>query len=169
MPDVPDIQALLADSRWQDRFDDEILAAAQPLVGKVRNLRLEPASPDTLTLRGSVADAEPEVNAWQTGGGWDLETSCSCGLGGYCHHAAALLLKAARERDPARLAGRGVPLALPSARDLLKDPPPELPRVSFEPRFELHVTREPADRTMRMLLKSLGQAEPESWISATAV
>ena len=172
VPDLPDIHALFADSRWQDRFDDEILAAAAPLVGKVRDLQLDPTTADTLTLRGTVAGEETEVNAWPTGGGWDLETACSCELGSYCHHAAALMLKAGRERNPQRLQGRGVAAAvaaaLPSARELLKDPPPDLPRVAFTPRFELHVTREPADRTTRLLLKSLGQPEPESWIAAEA-
>jgi superfamily II DNA or RNA helicase len=36
------------------------------------------------------------------------------------------------------------------------------------PRFELHVTRAPADRNTRLLLKSLGQPEPDTWIAASA-
>ncbi len=70
-------------------------------------------------------------------------TFCSCDIGSFCQHAAAILTKAAKERDPSRLHGRGiagaVAAALPGARELMKDPPPDLPRLRMEPRFELAV------------------------------
>ncbi|MCX6876706.1 MAG: DEAD/DEAH box helicase [Verrucomicrobia bacterium] len=172
MPAGTDIQAFLGDSRWKNRFDDDHLAAAQALVTKVRDLRLEPASPDTVVLRGTVVNETTEVSVWNSGSGWEFDTSCSCEFGGFCQHAAALLLKAAKERDPQRLLGHGVAgavaAALPSPRDLLKEPSAERPWLTFEPCFELHVTREPIDRTTRLLLQSLGLPDPDHWISAAA-
>ncbi|MGL4398472.1 MAG: SWIM zinc finger family protein, partial [Luteolibacter sp.] len=120
-----DISSFLGDSRWKDRFDDEILAGANSLVGKVRDLRIEETAPGSVSLIGTVAKDETEVNLWQSGGGWEFETFCSCEVGNFCHHAAAVLTKAAKERAPSRLQGRGiagaVAASLPSARELMKD------------------------------------------------
>ena len=168
----PDISLFLGDSRWKDRFDDEILAAASPLLGKVKDLRIEETAPGSVSLIGSVGKDETEVNLWQVGQRWEFETFCSCEIGNFCHHAAAVLTNVAKERDPARSQGRGVAgavaAALPSARELMKDPPPDLPRIRLEPRFELRVTREPVDKATRLLLQSLGQPDPDFWISAEA-
>jgi SNF2-related domain/Helicase conserved C-terminal domain len=172
LPESVDISAFLGNSRWKDRFDDEILAAANPLVSKVRELRTEETGPGSVSLLGSVGKEETEANFWQSGGSWEFETFCSCEIGNFCHHAAALLTKAAKERDPSRLAGRGVAgavaAALPSARELMKDPPEDLPRVRMEPAFELRVTREPVDKATRLLLQSLGQPNVDYWITAEA-
>ena len=172
MPDTTDIQAFLGDSRWKHRFDDDHLAAAHSLVSKVRDLRVDAASAGTLMLRGAVAAETAEVSIWQSGGGWDCETTCTCEIGSYCPHAAALLLKAEKQRDPQRLFGHSVAAAvaaaLPGARDLLKQPSPDRPWLAPESRFELHVTREPADRTTRLLLQSLGLPAPDQWIFAAA-
>ena len=167
-----DISSFLGESRWRDRFDDEILAAANSLVSKVRNLRTEETAPGSVSLLGMVAKDEAEVNLWQSGSGWEFETFCSCEIGNFCHHAAALLTKAAKERDPSRLQGRGiagaVAAALPSARELMHDPPPDLPRLRMDARFELRVNREPVDKATRLLLQSLGQPNVDFWISAEA-
>ena len=172
LPETADISSFLGDSRWKDRFDDEILAAASPLLGKVKDLRIEETAPGSVSLIGIVGKDETEVNLWQAGQRWEFETFCSCEIGNFCHHAAAILTKAAKERDPSRLQGRGVAgavaAALPSARELMKDPPPDLPRMRMEPRFELRVTREPVDKATRLLLQSLGQPDPDFWISAEA-
>ena len=169
---MTDISSFLGESRWRDRFDDEILAAANSLVSKVRELRTEETAPGSVSLLGMVAKDEAEVNLWQSGGGWEFETFCSCDIGNFCHHAAALLAKAAKERDPSRLQGRGiagaVAAALPSARELMHDPPPDLPRLRMEARFELRVNREPVDKATRLLLQSLGQPNVDFWISAEA-
>ena len=169
---MTDISSFLGESRWRDRFDDEILAAANSLVSKVRDLRTEETAPGSVSLLGMVAKDEAEVNLWQSGGGWEFETFCSCDIGNFCHHAAALLAKAAKERDPSRLQGRGiagaVAAALPSARELMHDPPPDLPRLRMEARFELRVNREPVDKATRLLLQSLGQPNVDFWISAEA-
>ena len=136
-------------------------------------MRLDEPAPGSYALLGVVAGEEAEVGFWRTpDGGWEFETYCSCEVGGFCHHAAALLLRAENERDLKRLAGRSVAAAvaasLPAAPPLPAPQPADLPRISPEPAFELHVTREEADRMARMLLKSLGQPEPEVWISADA-
>ena len=169
---MTEISSFLGESRWRDRFDDEILAAAGSLVSKVRDLRIEETAPGSVSLLGMVAKDEAEVNLWQSGGGWEFETFCSCDIGSFCHHAAALLTKAAKERDPSRLQGRGiagaVAAALPSARELMHDPPPDLPRLRMDPRFELRVNREPVDKATRLLLQSLGQPNVDFWISAEA-
>ncbi len=172
MPDSPDISSFLADARWLDRFDDDILAAAKPLTSKVRDLHTEETAADSFSLLGTVAKDETEVSLWKSGPDWEFETFCSCDIGSFCQHAAAILTKAAKERDPSRLHGRGiagaVAAALPGARELMKDPPPDLPRLRLEPRFELAVTRSPVDRATRLLLQSLGQPDPDFWISAEA-
>ena len=172
MPDTPDISRFIADGRWKDRFDDEILAAAASYNSKVKNLRLEDSTGDSHTMLADVAGEETEVNLWRDESGWDFESFCSCEIGAFCHHAAAVMMKAAKERDILRLSGRSVAeavaMSLPTARDLMKSPPPELPRLRYEPEFELEVRREPADRATRLLLKSLGQEEPDFWIAAEA-
>lgn len=133
---------------------------------------MEETAPGSVSLFGMVGQDEVEVNLWEAGNGWEFETFCSCETGTFCHHAAALLTKAAKERDVSRLEGHGVKgavkEALPEARELMKDPPPDLPRIRLEPRFELRVTREPVDRATRLLLQSLGQPEVDFWISAEA-
>src|SRR6188768_1640950 len=103
LPETADISAFLGDSRWKDRFDDEILAAANPLVGKVKDLRIEETAPGSVSLIGAVGKDETEVNLWQAGQRWEFETFCSCDIGSFCHHAAAILTRAAKERDPSRL------------------------------------------------------------------
>jgi len=165
---VENIQSFLASPRWKDRFDDEILAVANSFVSKVRDLSMETAGEDSATISGTVGGEEAQADFWESDGAWDFETNCHCELGTFCHHAAALLMKAAKERDASRLVGKGAAPALPTARELLNDPSPDLPLLKLEPSFELHVTRERADRATRLLLQSLGQADAEVWIRAEA-
>ena len=49
-----DATAFFRESRWKNRFEDEILAAAQSLVSKVRDLKLEEPAADSFTLLGNV-------------------------------------------------------------------------------------------------------------------
>ena len=172
LPLHADISSFLGDSRWKDRFDEEILAAAGPLIGKVKDLRIVETAPDSVSLMGMVGKDETEANLWKSGQSWEFETFCSCEIGNFCHHAAALLTRAAKERDPGKLRGHGiagaVAAALPSARELMTELSPDLPRIRIEPRFELRVTREPVDKATRLLLQSLGQVNPDLWISGEA-
>lgn len=172
MTEAADISSFLRDSRWKDRFDDEILAAANSLVSKVRELRIEAPTTDSWNLLGLVAKDETEVNIWKTEAAWDFETFCSCEIGSFCHHSAALLMRAAKERDASRLQGNTVAEAVAATLTDRAEPPRapkrELPRVRFDPRFALHVTRAPADRATRLLLQSLGQPDTDFLISAEA-
>ncbi len=167
-----DPSAFFRDSHWQTRFEEEILAAARRFVSKARDLRLEENSAVSFSLHGNVATEETEIGFWKSGDTWDFETFCSCDLGSFCHHAAALMIKAEKERNITRLSGRSVADAV--AAVLPKKPanptpiPAGLPRINAEPTFELHVTREPADRSLQLLLQSLGQPKTEYWIAADA-
>jgi superfamily II DNA or RNA helicase len=168
----PDASEFFRDFRWKIRFDAEILAAASPAIPKVKNLQLEESAPGSWLLSGSVGPEETRVDFWKSGPVWDFETDCSCHIGVFCHHAAALLLKAEKEKDPSRLTGRGVSAAV--AAVMAPPAAPQIPaaglrRISAAPRFELIVTREPVDRISRLLLQSLGQKEAETWICAEAV
>ena len=151
-----------------------MLAVGGAYVGKVRELAVEFPDDETAVLRAAVAGEETEVTAWGSDGDWNLETSCSCDNGSFCHHAAAVMLRAARERDPGRLGRSSVATAVAAGLAALRTGGGEsrvaaaLPRIEVEPRFELHVTRGATDRNTRLLLKSLGQAEPETWIAASA-
>lgn len=159
------------DSRWKNRFDEEILNAARPLVSKTRDLRLDEPAAASFALAGNVANEQTEVAFWHTEGGWDFETSCSCGLGNFCHHAAALMQRAEKERDLTRMKGRSVAAAVAASMPQAAAPKPApagLPRISPAPVFELHVTREVVDRSLKLLLQSLGQPETEYWIVAEA-
>jgi superfamily II DNA or RNA helicase len=168
MPTDP--STFFRDSRWRARFDEEILAAAKSFVPKAGEVILDEPAAGSFRLLGNVAREETEVSFWKSGDAWDMETSCSCELGGFCHHSAALLMKA--EKNPARLHGQSVSAAVTAAlpqKNVSPPPSPELPRISPQPAFELHVTREPVDRTSKLLLQSLGQPDPEVWIAAEAV
>ena len=161
----------VSDLHWNARFDDEVLAVANTFVSKVKDLRMEETSPGCFSVLAHVAKEETEISAWQNGGEWEFETFCSCEVGGFCHHAAALLIKAGKERDPSRMMGRSVSEAVATVlptRELLKNPPPDIPRLAIDPSFHLRVTREPTDKSTRLLLKSLGQPEPDFWIYAEA-
>ena len=171
MPADPKPSDFFRDSRWKNRFEDEVLTVAKSFVSKTRDLLLEEPAAGSFSLVGNVAGEETEVGFWPLDGGWEVETFCSCELGAFCHHAAALLMKA--EKEPSRLGGQSVKAAvaavLPQAPVDAPPPPPELPRISPEPMFELHVVREAADRTSKLLLQSLGQPDPEIWIFAEAI
>ncbi|MCU0779095.1 MAG: DEAD/DEAH box helicase, partial [Akkermansiaceae bacterium] len=162
----------LRDSHWKARFDEEILAAARSLVSKARDIRLEEPAAGSFSLLGNVAAEDVEIGFWPAAGGWEFETFCSCEVGSFCHHAAALIMKAEKERDLSRLSGRSVADAvasvLPKEPEPPKPAPSGLPRITAQPAFELHVTREVADRSLKLLLQSLGQPETDCWIAADA-
>jgi superfamily II DNA or RNA helicase len=159
---------------WQRRFDDEVLQSARSLAPKVRNLELGEPGGASFHLTGRVAGGEEtSVEFWADGSSWDCESSCDCGSGPFCVHAAALLLRASRERQIPRLgrnsAAAAVAATLARPAPSAVAPPPGLPRISPAPVFEIHVTREAADRTLKLLLQSLGQPAADSWIAAEAV
>ena len=129
---------------------------------------------DRSRLLGNVAKEETEVGFWQRRtADWEFETFCSCEIGellpsrgGAPDEGGEGTRSVAPRRAQRGRSGRRRPAE--GTREPPHAPPPELPRISPEPAFELHVTREPVDRTSKLLLQSLGQPEPEFWISAEA-
>ncbi|HEX5789985.1 MAG TPA: DEAD/DEAH box helicase [Luteolibacter sp.] len=169
MPDSPSASDFIHGDAWQHRFEEEILAASKSLVSKVRELQLELQDDGSAVLRGEVGKEQTELSFWPSGGSWQLETRCSCELGGHCHHAAALIQKAARTKDLGRLEGRGLRGAVAAALEgSAPAAAPVWPRFSAQPRFELHVSRGPLDRNSKLILQSLGQQATDNWIYADA-
>jgi len=172
VPSDPHVTAFLHSGKWRSRFEDELLSAAHTMASKVRGARLEITAPESFSLLANVAGEETEVAFWRNMAHWEFESSCSCQLGSFCHHAAALLIKAEKERDPSRFAGTGVKGAV--SAELQRHPPPKhttlpgMPHISPRPSFSLHVMREPLDRSSKLLLQSLGQPLTEHWIFAEA-
>jgi hypothetical protein len=158
----PEIDSLLRQVAWRNRFDDEPLAAGTRLVSKVREVSVEDSGAAGTRVWAEVAGEECEVDVWRTEGGWGLETSCSCGAF-FCVHAAALLLRVEKSGVRPR------PGPLRKAAELASATTDgHLPRLEVRPRFKLHVSREPVDQTTRLLFKSVGREAPESMIVASA-
>lgn len=172
MPDDPSAIDYLRSDAWRLHFEEEILAAARPMMSKCRGIQLEDQGQGAYALRAEVKGEQVEVSFWSSGSGWDMENQCSCELAHDCHHAAGLLAKAAKSRDIERLKGGGLNAAV---RDALKEAQedstlaePTGPRLSLKPRFELMVSLLPVDPHSKLILKSLGQAEAEKCIFADA-
>lgn len=170
----PDPVSFLRSTEWQSRFDEEVIQVARGLVSKVRNLDVSEEGERSFRACARVTGEETTVDFWMDEGGWQIEADCSCEIGRFCHHAAALLFKLAKERDFSRFIGRTIHAAVDLEIDRVtgtRTPlvSPSLPEWSPEPSFELHVTRQPADRNLLLLLQSLGQGKVEDWITAEAV
>lgn len=162
----------LRSQEWRHRFEEEILAAAKPMVGKCRGIQLEDQGNDAYVLRGEVKGESVEISFWHTGAAWEMEAQCSCELSRNCHHAAGLLGKAAKSKDIERLKGAGLGAAVRDAIEATQsDEIPTStpgPRISPKPSFELEVSRLPVDPHSKLILKSLGQADAETCIFADA-
>jgi len=172
VPDSSDVSSFLHGNSWHQRFEDEILSVARSFVAKAKNLELEALTDGSTALRGHVAGETTELNFWQQGSQWNLDAHCSCEIGPFCHHAAALMLKAAKQRDISRLEGHGIQAAVDAALPQAQAPPvsagPARPHVRQQARFELHVSRQGVDANSKLILQSLGQKNPEVWIFAEA-
>ena len=172
MSDDSSAQDYLRSEAWRHRFEEEILAAARPMMSKCRAVQLEDQGEGAHVLRGEVKGEQVEISFWPSGSGWEMESQCSCELAHDCHHAAGLLAKAAKSRDIQRLKGAGLGAAVRGAiEESRKDespPAPAGPRISPSPRFELEISRLPVDPHSKLILKSLGQADAETCIFADA-
>jgi len=162
--------------RWMSRFDEEVLAAARVFAGKARQLRLQADGSGGFVLMAAVAGEEVEVMFWPAADAWEFESACSCGLGSFCHHAAAALMRVEKEGGLRRLPANEVSTAVtammtqvPVETETETAIAPGLREIAPEPVFALHVRREPVDRGLALLLQSLGQPPAEHWILAEAV
>jgi len=173
VPESTDPSTFFRSTPWQHRYDEEILLAARSFVSKVRDMRMEESGPHCWLLAATVAGEDTQITFWQDPRAWESETRCSCEVGAFCHHAAALAMRASKERDVSRLLGHNVRTAvdLELSRSIpqASAPPANLPTWNPKPTFELHVVREPVDRQLSLLLQSLGQPVTEQWIIAEAI
>ncbi len=172
MSDPSSAHQFLRSESWRQRFEDEILAAAKALANKCRGIQLEDQGGDSHVLRGEVKGEQVEISFWPSSPGWEIESQCSCELGRECHHAAGLLIKAAKSPDIERLRGAGLNAAVSGAitkhQAATEPAAAQGPRISPAPRFELEVSLLPVDVHSKLILKSLGQADAEQCIFADA-
>ena len=162
------LQTFLAEQQWLARFDDHILQqgkkAARP--ARITGFQVEETADGGALITGRVDDdpeVEAEVSLWPIeGGDWDFDTDCGCGYGPCCAHAAALLFAA---QKPGRFRGKSLDDLDPAAA-LAEDTVVE-ETVKHPPRFELHLTVEPAtSRIARLLLQALRTPARETWLVA---
>jgi hypothetical protein len=160
----------LAVGGWAVRFDEDVLGHARQLLRKqpLSGVRALSEDPQSLTLMAQTADGGPlAVTVWPEDGGWELETSCRCGYGPQCAHAAALLLEVSKPGRLARLMDGGAlgPRPLPAVVRTAAEPPPARV-VGGVPRFLLEVRREPTDsKIVRLLLQALKLPDSGDWIA----
>lgn len=169
------IQALenfLAEVGWVERFGDEARFIGGRLVAKVQELQLE--GEEETRARGRVMGEKVEASFWEQGGQMLFETDCSCGIGTFCEHGFALLGKMAKTKHLQKYSGRAASEAV--AMELERGAEHREMRKSVDKAiegardiaFELVVRKDAVDRATQMLLKSMGQEEPEEWIFAEA-
>ena len=171
LPTTPEtLSEFLATGTWRARFDDEIAAASRTFAAKVKALSLDEDGPDGFTLAATCAGESCRASLWQHHGGeWEFETTCTCEIGSHCHHAAAMMEKATRERHLARRLGHSVHDAVAQAVSTTTAPaePPATPSAPPHA-ITLRIRREPINRVLGLLLQSLGEKDADSWITATA-
>ncbi|MFD2255827.1 DEAD/DEAH box helicase [Luteolibacter algae] len=162
---VAALEEFLAEGAWVERFDDEVRGLGTRLVSKVKNLRLD--GDEEIEASARVLEAETEAFFWPEGGGFGLESSCTCDAGAFCEHGFALVGRMAKERKLGkffgRSAGEAVSLALQDRVPVVSDK-----ENAPEPEFELVVKKGEVDRATKLLLKSLGEKELDQWIYAEA-
>lgn len=168
--DIPDIRSFFEDGTWAGLFDEEHLQNGRKLRSKVRELAGDGSDEQNFTLRGQVAGEDCEVSCWVSGDRWEFESSCSCEIGRYCPHAAALLDEASKPKNLVRvLEGRAVrSQAVPPQMSLLSpEDPADLPHFECDPSFRLEVVRESTDsKLIRLLLQALKLPDTGDWVLA---
>ncbi|MEN9991299.1 MAG: hypothetical protein RLZZ224_1001 [Verrucomicrobiota bacterium] len=173
------LQELLAHEEWQERFDEEIIAASRKIhkERRISGMQADVLDEQNLTVVAQISSKPPlalEINFWQQDGAWEFETSCSCTVAHCCEHAAALLSALATSENLLRLTdGRSAslkaPLALPNAASLLSVESPEIPTLATLPTFRLEICREPVrDRNAALICQYLGEKDPTEWVVARA-
>lgn len=161
------LEKFLAEAGWVDRFGDEARMIGGRLVSKVQELQLE--GDDEIQARGRVMGEKAEAAFWQQGGQVLFETNCSCEAGSFCEHGFALLGKMAKTKHLEKTLGRSAAEAV--AVELGKKEIGKLDHWEIEDNassFELIVRKDVVDKATKLLLQSMGQAEPKEWIFAEA-
>jgi len=171
LPADADLHNFLENALWEERFDDEHLTAAQKLKSKVRELGGEDVDVDNFTIRAEVAGERCEAMFWMAGDEWDFETNCSCDLGGFCPHAAAMLTETAKPKNLSRVL-EGATVRTKQAPELatarsLDLAPEDVPHLEMTPSFHLAIVREPTDsKVIRLLLQALKIPDQGDWVVA---
>jgi superfamily II DNA or RNA helicase len=180
MSDFAILQEMLTLEEWQDRFDEEIIAAARKITKERRigDLAAEVIDEQNITVTATCKGTPParlEVNFWLEKDEWQLDTTCSCSLTYFCDHAAAVLQSLSLQENLMRLVeGRSAalknPLDLTKASALLPQDRPDISTLVTTPTFRLDVCREPVrERSASMICQYLGEKEPTEWVFARAL
>jgi superfamily II DNA or RNA helicase len=166
---IEEIEKFLAEGGWAEWFDDQVRTMGVKLVSKVRGVRLW----GEIEVSG-IADVqgnEVSCEFWRQEDRVSFETGCGCGYGAFCEHGFALLGKMAREKRLGNFFGKTVAEAVKAeigsgrVRSIgEKTMDGEEPDV----KFVLVVRKDAVDKTMKLLLQSMGQPQPEEWIYAEA-
>ncbi|MFD0893083.1 DEAD/DEAH box helicase [Luteolibacter ambystomatis] len=171
MPTAAAIRDFLENLLWQERFDEEHLAAGHKLKSKVRELAAERPDDDNLTLRANVAGEDCEIPMWVAGDGWQFETNCSCEFGRFCPHAAAMLTEASKPKTLSRVLEGAIVRSRQApelaAAETLVPAPEDIPHVELVPTFHLTLVRESTDsKVIRLLLQALKMPDQGDWVVA---
>lgn len=180
MSEFATLQDMLTLEEWQDRFDEEMIAAARKIIKerRVADLAVDVIDAQNLTITATCAGKPParlEISCWKQHDEWEMDTSCSCTIAHFCEHAAAVLLTLSLQENLLRLAdGRKAalkdPLTLGKASALLPQEHPDISTLVTTPRFRLDVCREAVrERSASMICQYLGEKEPIEWVFARAV
>jgi hypothetical protein len=164
------LEKFLAEAGWVDRFGDEARMIGGRLVSKVQDLRLD--GDEEIQAGARVLGEKVEASFWEQGGQVLFESDCSCEAGAFCEHGFALLGKMAKtkhlEKSLGRSAKEAVAVELERGEGGRGEGEREIGRLGENITFELVVRKDAVDRATQMLLKSMGQKEPEEWIFAEA-
>lgn len=166
METIEALEEYLAEGAWVERFEDEIRPLGMRMIPKVKALRLDEGNGETC-FSALVLDQEIQGAFWEEGGGFGFETSCSCEAGHFCEHGFATIGKLAKEKRLSRLFGRSAGEAVKIA---IEKPAPVFTPThdSPEPHFSLHIRKGEVDKATKLLLQSLGEKDPGTWIFAEA-
>ena len=158
------LEKFLAEAGWVDRFEEEARMIAGRLVTKVQEMQLQ--GEDEIQAQARVMGEKVEAVFWQQGEQVLFETNCSCEAGTYCEHGFALLGKMAKTKHLEKCFGRTAAEAV--AVELDKKAGDVVIERSEDVVFELVVRKDEVDKATKLLLQSMGQAEPKEWIFAEA-
>ncbi|MGE9267913.1 MAG: hypothetical protein ACQKBY_07430, partial [Verrucomicrobiales bacterium] len=175
------LETFLSSADWHHRFDEEILPQAKKLSSPrfLNELRLDALDDGAYQLSGRLSGQQAEVHLWPEGEErWDFDTDCSCGLGHFCVHSAALFFRASKTGTLTKLlrqtrAVGEMPLGCFQPADESKHSPcsvgvqPAENNIHQTPTFHLRIAEEAATgRSARLLLQALKTPDRDTWLVA---